>query len=700
MPAPAAALAPRQLTPSGVWRLRLWMVAFTLLVLLYTAWATLQIERRTQAEVNGQLQANALLLAELMKKDFSRAQQYGDLLAKGLGAQPELLQPSPSALDLWLDAYDDLSPPRVLFTRILGAQGQVLASDEPGGVRHREPGAARAMVGLRNGQLEVGAMQHLEGSTLWHVPLRLPVRDAQGRLIGTIELIMDFSPQASMVEKLSQEQDKQWPGFAAGWIRNDGVMLLRCPLVAEARQPGDYSKPRQGVLARTLRQEPAAQQGFVRGLVSADKMLRNLAWHRVGAFGITAFVTIPQRDLWIALWRNTRLQWFAALAMLVLAWSVFFQAASMMRALRVRSVWDRTYSAVVRAGLKSESLQDLPRLLCASLLEHGLCSSAWLLRVDEVGDMAVLAHAGPPRLAALPLPCLPLALHSRQQEVLALGATPEEGLALPVSMQQTPWAVLVLQGVPRLGRGSERQRATQRGAWRLRQQIELVLDNLRLRETLANERDSQRHRALHDMLTGLPNRAALTEFLSGWARPGTSGRYALALVDLDDFKQVNDRFGHQAGDVFLREVAQRMRHALRPEDYLVRLGGDEFVIAFAPVRESADIDPALRRLIDQVQRPLQLAGSGVVTPGLSLGIVWLGATPQSMEALLMLADRALYRSKRNKATRKFAWTMFGADIPSHACDDALDLPLALQATEAPAAMDDADAVPTRPLGQT
>ncbi len=695
MPAPAAL---HQLTPSGVWRLRLWMVAFTLLVLFYTTWATLQIERRTQAEVNGQLQANALLLAELMKKDFSRAQQYGELLAKGLGGQPELLQHSPSALDLWLDAYDDLSPPRVLFTRILDAQGQLLASDEPGLARHREPGVARAMAALQNGSMEVGAMHHPEGSTLWHVPLRLPVRNAQGKLIGAVELIMDFSLQASTVEKLSQEQDRQWPGFAAGWIRDDGVMLLRWPLVPEARQPDYYSAPRQGVLARTLRQAPAAQQGFVRGFVSADTMLRNLAWHRVGAFGITAFITIPQRDLWIALWRNTRLQWFAALVMLVFAWGAYFQAASMMRALRVRSAWDRTYSGVVRSGFKSESLQELPRLLCASLLEHGLCSSAWLLRLDEVGNMAVLAHAGPPRLAALPMPCFPLALQSWQQEVLALGATPEEGLALPLCIQQEPWAVLVLQGVPRLGRSSDRQRATKSGAWRLRQQIELVIDNLRLRETLKNERDSQRHRALHDVLTGLPNRAALAEFLSTWALPGTSGRYALALVDLDDFKQINDRFGHKAGDVFLREVALRMRHALRPEDYLVRLGGDEFVIVFAPVRESADIDPVLRRLIEQVQHPLQLAESDAATPGLSLGVVWLGATPQSMEALLMLADQALYRSKRNKATRKFAWTTFEADILSQVRDDPLDLPLTLQTTEAPASVDD-DAVPTRPMDQ-
>ena len=696
MPAPVAS---HQLTPSGVWRLRLWMVAFTLLVLFYTAWATLQIERRTQAEVSGQLQANALLLAELMKKDFSRAQQYGELLATGLGAHPELLQSSPSALDLWLDAYDDLSPPRVLFTRILDAQGQMLASDEPGGIRHREPGMARAMADLQKGRMEVGAMHHPEGGMLWHLPLRLPVRNAQGKLIGAVELIMDFSLQADTVEKLSQEQDRQWPGFAAGWIRNDGVMLLRWPLVPEALQPDYYSAPRQGILARTLRQGPVTQQGFIRGFVSADTMLRNLAWHRVGTFGITAFVTIPQRDLWITLWRTTRLQWFAALAMLVLAWGAFFQAASMMRALRVRSAWDRTYSGVVRAGFKSESLQELPRLLCASLLEHGLCSSAWLLRLDEVGNMAVLAHAGPPRLAALPLPCFPLALQSWQQEVLALGATAEEGMALPLCMQQTPWAVLVLQDVPWLGRGSGRQRATQRGAWRLRQQIELVLDNLRLREILEHERDSQRHLALHDVLTGLPNRAALTEFLSGWAMPGTSGRHALALVDLDDFKQVNDRFGHKAGDVFLREVALRMRHALRPEDYLVRLGGDEFVIAFAPVRESADIDPVLRRLIDQVQRPLQLAESDSATPGLSLGVVWLGATAQSMEALLMLADQALYRSKRNKATRKFDWTTFEADILGQVHDDTLDLPLTLQASDAPATADGTDAAPTRPMGQ-
>jgi diguanylate cyclase (GGDEF)-like protein len=158
-----------------------------------------------------------------------------------------------------------------------------------------------------------------------------------------------------------------------------------------------------------------------------------------------------------------------------------------------------------------------------------------------------------------------------------------------------------------------------------------------------------RHRATHDLLTGLPNRAELLDRLGGaLARERAAGRPSVVLLfcDLNGFKQVNDRLGHVAGDQLLTEVGARIMAGLRHGDTLARYGGDEFLL----LCEDADQTAAARRLTEHVEqglaRPFALVGEEV-TVGSSIGQVISEGTLGADE-LISRADAAMYRAKESQ----------------------------------------------------
>jgi diguanylate cyclase (GGDEF)-like protein/PAS domain S-box-containing protein len=149
----------------------------------------------------------------------------------------------------------------------------------------------------------------------------------------------------------------------------------------------------------------------------------------------------------------------------------------------------------------------------------------------------------------------------------------------------------------------------------------------------------------HDPLTGLANRSLFRRHLdAALARLGPGERLALLWLDLDDFKDVNDSFGHPAGDVLLQLVAERIRAAASPGDLAARLGGDEFAIVSGPTTTAA-AEAAARRLVAAFRVPFDLAGRSV-SVGASIGIALAPDDGSDSESLVALADAALYRSKR------------------------------------------------------
>jgi diguanylate cyclase (GGDEF)-like protein len=179
------------------------------------------------------------------------------------------------------------------------------------------------------------------------------------------------------------------------------------------------------------------------------------------------------------------------------------------------------------------------------------------------------------------------------------------------------------------------------------------LDSLRIlaRQTashleLRRSATELRRLAVHDALTGLPNRTLLFDRIHQALaqRARTDAAVGVLFCDLDGFKSVNDRFGHDAGDTVLRTVAERMVAAARAGDTVARLSGDELVVVCPALRDGADLDVVADRMRRAVASPLAL-GDAEITPHISTGMA-IARGGDDAEALLRRADEAMYVAKR------------------------------------------------------
>lgn len=157
------------------------------------------------------------------------------------------------------------------------------------------------------------------------------------------------------------------------------------------------------------------------------------------------------------------------------------------------------------------------------------------------------------------------------------------------------------------------------------------------------------HRSEFDMLTDIYNRFSLERQLNRMVVDGHAhhGSFGLIYIDLDEFKQVNDRYGHRIGDLYLQEIAERMKRQLRPGDILARLGGDEFAALVPEVRSAADVEEIAGRLERCFDEPFSLDGYPLRGSG-SVGIAVFPEDGATGDALLGAADTTMYEAKRRR----------------------------------------------------
>jgi len=157
------------------------------------------------------------------------------------------------------------------------------------------------------------------------------------------------------------------------------------------------------------------------------------------------------------------------------------------------------------------------------------------------------------------------------------------------------------------------------------------------------------HRASHDPLTGLPNRRRLQSELQYAIAHATQTGDGLAVLylDLDGFKEVNDRCGHDVGDRLLHEVAQRLQQSLRQGDLVARVGGDEFVALLFGCRDIRAVRTAADGIRARLRPPYTLP-DGLFRLDASIGIACFPANGSDPDALLAHADRAMYAAKRRR----------------------------------------------------
>jgi diguanylate cyclase (GGDEF)-like protein len=169
-------------------------------------------------------------------------------------------------------------------------------------------------------------------------------------------------------------------------------------------------------------------------------------------------------------------------------------------------------------------------------------------------------------------------------------------------------------------------------------QASTALQKARLLETV-------RHQATHDALTGLPNRVLFLDRLgAALAATGPDQHVAVLFCDLDRFKAVNDSLGHAAGDELLRQVAARLRAAVRPGDTVGRLSGDEFAVILPALTRPEDADRVVGRVLNCFDETFRLEGLAVPA-GTSIGVAVHSGEDGEADSLLRAADAAMYRHK-------------------------------------------------------
>jgi len=172
--------------------------------------------------------------------------------------------------------------------------------------------------------------------------------------------------------------------------------------------------------------------------------------------------------------------------------------------------------------------------------------------------------------------------------------------------------------------------------------------------------------AFFDTLTGIPNRTLFFDRLAHSISLAKRNRQMLALlfIDLDRFKSVNDNFGHDTGDLLLKEVAARLKNCLRQSDTVARMGGDEFTVILAPVSEPRDAGIFAHKILQIISEPFPL-GSKKFLVSASIGISLYPEDGDAAGTLLQKADMAMYRAKerRNNVYRFYADTYNIKDLP-------------------------------------
>jgi len=188
---------------------------------------------------------------------------------------------------------------------------------------------------------------------------------------------------------------------------------------------------------------------------------------------------------------------------------------------------------------------------------------------------------------------------------------------------------------------------------------------------ISEEIDKQKkieYLAYHDTLTNLPNRTFLKENLQILMNivQRNNKKLAVLYLDLDNFKMVNDNFGHESGDKLLIYIANVLKKVLRKSDLISRIGGDEFIIVLTDINSKEDVETILDKLTQELKKPFVLNENNFINPTFSIGVVIFPDDSTDMNELLQLADIAMYYSKKKgKNTYTFITEEIKNEIKEH-----------------------------------
>lgn len=188
----------------------------------------------------------------------------------------------------------------------------------------------------------------------------------------------------------------------------------------------------------------------------------------------------------------------------------------------------------------------------------------------------------------------------------------------------------------------------------------LIVAVIRDIESEQSTQERMAYLAYHDALTGLPNRTAFSEQLdraiAGAVRHGDL--LVVAYIDLDDFKPLNDRFGHEAGDAVLTELGHRLVGVVRVQDMVARIGGDEFVVILQRVESLDEIPGIARRFMEVIREPVETCGTSCHVDA-SIGFASFNPELDDARSIVVKADVAMYAAKKDP---EHPWCVYEPDM--------------------------------------
>jgi diguanylate cyclase (GGDEF)-like protein len=195
--------------------------------------------------------------------------------------------------------------------------------------------------------------------------------------------------------------------------------------------------------------------------------------------------------------------------------------------------------------------------------------------------------------------------------------------------------------------------------------LEMMASQVATAVVAADHAESNERRALHDPLTGLPNRRQLTEDITNhFEKLPEQGMAAVAMIDVDNFKNVNDEYGHRVGDVSLQKIALIMRSAMREGDLIYRYGGEEFVAIFKGASGQDALAAADRLRVAVETMPFTGDQLETVSPiTVSIGLALMPDHGADINELIEKADKAMYRAKENGRNRVEVWNEEIGQVP-------------------------------------
>lgn len=194
----------------------------------------------------------------------------------------------------------------------------------------------------------------------------------------------------------------------------------------------------------------------------------------------------------------------------------------------------------------------------------------------------------------------------------------------------------------------------------LSQDFNSLLDEIeQWHQHIKAENDNLTHKAMHDSLTGLANRGYFEVQLETLFHQAhyTNSPMALLFIDNDDFKLINDTYGHAAGDFILIEMAERLKTRLRDKDIVARLGGDEFAVILPQVGDKKNAVAVAEAMLTAIKKPITLPTGQLITISVSIGIA-LSCEAKTPQQLLASADAAMYQAK---LTPDNSWSLLNQD---------------------------------------